>query len=66
MISFITFPIASKQYISLLPSTLNLQEGKQRELEITFVAAEDILMNKVSGDEDFPIRHDQFHHLSNR
>ena len=27
-----------------------MQEGKQRELEITFVAAEDILMNKVSGE----------------
>ena len=47
---YVTLEVEGKQYISLLPSTLNLQEGKQRELEITFVAAEDILMNKVSGE----------------
>ena len=47
---YVALEVEGKQYISLLPSTLNLQEGKQRELEITFVAAEDILMNKVSGE----------------
>ena len=46
----VTLEVEGKQYISLLPSTLNLQEGKQRELEITFVAAEDILMSKLNGE----------------
>ena len=47
---YITLEANGKPYTCLLPSTLKLQEGKQRELEITFVAAEDILMNKVSGE----------------
>ena len=47
---YVTLEVEGKQYISLLPSTLNLQEGKQRELEITFVAAEDILMSKLNGE----------------
>ena len=41
---------AGKLYTSLLPSTLQLESGKQRELEITFVSAEDILMSKVNGE----------------
>ena len=47
---YVALEVEGKQYISLLPSTLNLQEGKQRELEITFVAAEDILMSKLNGE----------------
>ena len=34
----------------MLPSTLQLKSGKQRELEITFVADEDVLMSKVNGE----------------
>ena len=47
---YITLEAAGKLYTSLLPSTLQLESGKQRELEITFVSAEDILMSKVDGE----------------
>lgn len=47
---YITLKSGGKSYSSLLPSALQLKSGKQRELEITFVAAEDILMSKVSGE----------------
>lgn len=47
---YITLQIGGKEYTSLLPSTLKLLSGKQRELVITFVTAEDILMSKVSGE----------------
>lgn len=47
---YITLNVADKLYTSLLPSTLELKSGKQRELEITFVSAEDILMSKVNGE----------------
>ena len=47
---YITLEAAGKLYTSLLPSTLQLESGKQRELEITFVSAEDILMSKVNGE----------------
>ena len=47
---YITLEANGKPYTCLLPSTLKLQEGKQRELEITFVAAEDILMSKLNGE----------------
>lgn len=47
---YITLEAGGKPYTSLLPSTLQLISGKQRELEITFVADEDILMSKVSGE----------------
>lgn len=47
---YITLIAAGKLYTSLLPSTLQLESGKQRELEIAFVSAEDILMSKVNGE----------------
>lgn len=47
---YITLEADGKPYTSLLPSTLQLKSGKQRELEITFVADEDILMSKVNGE----------------
>lgn len=47
---YITLEADGKPYTSLLPSTLQLQSGKQRNLEITFVADEDILMSKVGGE----------------
>lgn len=47
---YITLEAEGRPYTSLLPSTLQLASGKQRELEITFVADEDILMSKVSGE----------------
>ena len=47
---YITLEAGGKPYTCLLPSTLQLKSGKQRELEITFVADEDILMSKVSGE----------------
>lgn len=47
---YIMLEAAGKPYISLLPPTLQLKSGKQRELEITFVSAEDVLMSKVNGE----------------
>ena len=47
---YITLEAAGKLYTSLLPSTLQLKSGKQRELEIKFVSAEDVLMSKVNGE----------------
>lgn len=47
---YIMLEAGGKSYTSLLPSTLQLKSGKQRELEITFVADEDVLMSKVSGE----------------
>lgn len=47
---YITLHADGKPYTSFLPPSLQLQSGKQRELEITFVAAEDILMSKVNGE----------------
>ena len=47
---YMTLEAGGKPYTCLLPSTLQLKSGKQRELEITFVADEDILMSKVSGE----------------
>ena len=47
---YITLEAAGKLYISPLPSTLQLKSGKQRELEIKFVSAEDVLMSKVNGE----------------
>ncbi|WP_303010665.1 fimbrillin family protein [uncultured Bacteroides sp.] len=49
---YITLEAGGKTYTSLLPSGLHLQSGKQRELEITFVATEDVLMSQVSGGID--------------
>lgn len=47
---YIMLKAAGKSYISLLPPTLQLKSGKQRELEIVFVSAEDALMSKVNGE----------------
>ena len=47
---YITLEAAGKLYTSPLPSTLQLKSGKQRELEIKFVSAEDVLMSKVNGE----------------
>lgn len=47
---YITLEAAGKRYTSLLPSTLQLISGKQRELEIRFVSTEDVLLSKVSGE----------------
>ncbi|MEY8684794.1 fimbrillin family protein [Bacteroides sp. AN502(2024)] len=47
---YITLEVAGKLYISMLPATLQLISGKQRELEIQFVSAEDVLMSKVNGE----------------
>lgn len=47
---YITLEAAGKLYTSLLPSALQLKSGKQRELEIKFVSAEDVLMSKVNGE----------------
>ena len=47
---YIALEAGGKPYTSLLPASLQLKSGKQRELEITFVADEDILMSKVSGE----------------
>lgn len=46
----ITLKVGGKPYTSLLPSTLQLQSGKQRELAITFVSDEDFLIGKVNGE----------------
>ena len=47
---YITLKAGGRIYTSPLPSTLQLQSGKQRELVITFVSDEDILMSKVEGE----------------
>lgn len=47
---YITLEVDDKTYTSLLPSTLILQNGKQRELEITFKSAEDVLMGDMKGE----------------
>lgn len=47
---YVILDVAGKIYKSLLPSTLELQSGKQRELEITFTSTEDLLISKVDGE----------------
>lgn len=47
---YISLHVGEKIYTSLLPSTLKLQSGIQRELEITFRPAEDVLISRVSGE----------------
>lgn len=47
---YIILEAAGKPYVSLLPPTLQLKSGKQRELDIVFVAAEDVLMSRVNGE----------------
>lgn len=47
---YIIMEAGGKPYLIYLPSTLQLKSGKQRELEVAFLANEDVLMSKVSGD----------------
>ena len=47
---YVTIEVGGKTYSSMLPSSLKMQSGKQRELEIAFKSDEDILMSKVNGD----------------
>lgn len=47
---YVILHVGKKIYKSLLPSTLELQSGKQRELEITFTSTEDLLMSKITGE----------------
>lgn len=47
---YILVEAEGKKYVSLLPSNLQLEKGKQRELEITFATDQDILMSKVTGE----------------
>lgn len=47
---YINLEIGGKTYISLLPESLQLQSGKQRELEITFKAENDELISNIDGE----------------
>lgn len=47
---YVTLKVGEKEYRCLLPSTLELVSGKQRELEITFVPVQDILIGNVNGE----------------
>lgn len=47
---YIMLEADGKPYLIYLPSTLQLESGKQRELEVTFVTNEDVLMSKMSGE----------------
>lgn len=47
---YIVLEIGGKSYISSLPSSLQLQSGKQQELEILFVPSEDVLISKLKGE----------------
>lgn len=49
-VQYIVLEVGGKPYLVYLPSTLELKSGKQRELEITFVTSEDVLMSKVNGE----------------
>ena len=49
---YITLEIKGKHYLCWLPSTLELQSGKQRDIEITFVAVEDVLIGSVNSEID--------------
>lgn len=46
---YIVLEVGGKIYTSLLPPSLQLRSGKQRELEISFVPTEDVLISKVKG-----------------
>lgn len=51
-LQYVTLEVGDKTYNSLLPPTLILQNGKQRELEITFKSAEEVLMGDMKGEID--------------
>lgn len=46
----ILLEVAGKTYTALLPSALELQAGKQQELQISFVSDEDILLDALAGE----------------
>ena len=47
---YLTLEVGGKEYRCWIPDNLEMQSGKQSELEITFVPAEDILLGAVQGD----------------
>ena len=47
---YVTLKVGGKEYRCVLPSTLELVSGKQRELEITFVPVQDVLIGSVDGE----------------
>lgn len=47
---YIVLEVGGKLYTSPLPSSLQLQSGKQSELAISFVPTEDVLISKVEGE----------------
>lgn len=47
---YISLKVSGKTYRCTIPNNLNLQSGKQGELEITFVTVEDILVGKIKGE----------------
>lgn len=47
---YITLKADGKEYRCLLSSALEMESGKQRELEITFVPVQDILIGSVNGE----------------
>lgn len=47
---YVSLKVNGKVYRCVIPENLNLQSGKQGELEITFVAVEDVLLGSVKGE----------------
>lgn len=47
---YIVLEVGGKIYTSPLPSSLQLQSGKQSELAISFIPTEDVLISKVEGE----------------
>ena len=47
---YIVLDVGGKIYTSPLPSSLQLQSGKQSELAISFIPTEDVLISKVEGE----------------
>lgn len=47
---YILLRVGGKSYTTFFPSSFLMASGKQRGLDITFVASEDILMSKVNGE----------------
>ncbi|MDD3037502.1 fimbrillin family protein [Bacteroides sp.] len=47
---YITLKVGGKEYRCLLPSTLEMESGKQRELEITFIPVQDVLIGTLNGE----------------
>ncbi|GAE23661.1 fimbrillin family protein [Bacteroides pyogenes] len=47
---YLTLNIKGKDYISRLNSSLAIGSGKQREVQISFASAEDVLLNHLNGE----------------